>query len=294
MRDGTTAPEQAPLSTYRLQFNQDFTFRQAIDLVPYLHRLGISWIYASPYLEARSGSPHGYDITNHGRLNPEIGTPEEHVSLSRALASHGMGQLLDIVPNHMGIGESSNDWWIDVLENGPSSMYAPYFDIDWQPLKPELAGKVLLPILGDQFGIVLENGELQLEFDDGRFTLRYHEHRLPISPRSSSLILRDVADRLASRLAADDPHRMELESIVTALDRDYQPHIASHRAPPPPPERRFPARRWVVERTLAWLNRWRGILIRWEKKATNYLGLLQFACALLWFRRLHRLTNGSR
>ncbi len=218
MRDGTTAPEQAPLSTYRLQFNQDFTFRQAIDLVPYLHRLGISWLYASPYLEARSGSPHGYDITNHGRLNPEIGTPEEHVSLSRALASHGMGQLLDIVPNHMGIGESSNDWWLDVLENGPSSMYAPYFDIDWEPLKPELAGKVLLPILGDQFGIVLENGELQLEFDDGRFTLRYYEHRLPISPRSSSLILRDVADRLGSRLAADDPHRMELESIVTALE----------------------------------------------------------------------------
>lgn len=218
MRDGTTVPEQAPLSTYRLQFNKDFNFQQAIELVPYLNRLGVSWLYASPYLEARAGSPHGYDITNHGRLNPEIGTSEEHISLSRALASHEMGQLLDIVPNHMGIGESSNGWWLDVLENGPSSMYAPYFDIDWEPLKPELAGKVLLPILGDQFGIVLENGELQLAFDAGRFTLHYHEHTLPISPRSSSLILRDVADKLGGRVAPEDPHRMELESIVTALE----------------------------------------------------------------------------
>jgi (1->4)-alpha-D-glucan 1-alpha-D-glucosylmutase len=218
MNQGTTGPVVAPLSTYRIQFNQTFTFRDAVDLVPYLKELGISWLYASPYLQARPGSLHGYDITNHARLNPEIGTPEEHVSLSRALQHHGMGQLVDIVPNHMGVGEANNDWWRDVLENGPSSMFAPFFDIDWEPLKPELAGKVLLPILGDQFGRVLENGELRIAFEEGRFGLHYHEHHLPVSPKSSTLILRDVLGRLGDRLDEDDAELVELESIVTALE----------------------------------------------------------------------------
>ena len=218
MTDGTTVPARAPISTYRIQFNQNFTFSDAVELVPYLHRLGISWLYASPYLQARSGSVHGYDITNHARLNPEIGTPEQHLSLSRALHHHDMGQLVDIVPNHMGVGEANNEWWLDVLENGQSSPYAAYFDIDWEPLKPELAGKVLLPILGDQFGRVLENGELRLGFERGSFRLDYHDHRLPISPKSSTLILRDVHARLGERLDADDPAMIELESIVTALE----------------------------------------------------------------------------
>ena len=218
MTDSTTAPARAPLSTYRFQFNQHFTFRDAAELVPYLDRLGVSWLYASPYLEARPGSPHGYDITNHGRLNPEIGDDESHSELVRALREHGMGQLVDIVPNHMGIGEGENSWWSDVLENGRSSMYAPFFDIDWEPLKPELAGKVLLPILGDQFGRVLENGELRLAFDSGRFGLSYHSHRLPVSPRSATLILRDVHARMEQELPADDPALVELESIVAALE----------------------------------------------------------------------------
>src|SRR5690606_2846800 len=138
--------------------------------------------------------------------------------LSRALHHHGMGQLVDIVPNHMGVGESDNEWWLDVLENGPSSQYAPYFDIDWEPLKPELAGKVLLPILGDQFGRVLEAGELRLGFDSGGFRLDYHEHQLPVSPKSSTLILRDVLTRLGDRLPGDHPDLIELESIFTALE----------------------------------------------------------------------------
>jgi (1->4)-alpha-D-glucan 1-alpha-D-glucosylmutase len=217
MSEGTTDPVRAPLSTYRFQFNQHFTFRDATELVPYLNRLGVSWIYASPYLQARAGSLHGYDISNHNRLNPEIGDVEDHVALARALREHGMAQLIDIVPNHMGVGQA-NEWWRDVLENGPSSMYAPYFDIDWHPLKPELSGKVLLPILGDQFGRVLENGELILAFEQGRFILRYHEHELPISPKSSSLVLRAVLDRLGELLDEEDPDRIELESIVTALE----------------------------------------------------------------------------
>lgn len=218
MTDSTTAPSRAPLSTYRFQFNQHFTFRDATELVPYLDDLGISWLYASPYLEARPGSPHGYDITNHDRLNPEIGDQNDHEALIRALREHDMGHLVDIVPNHMGIGDGENDWWSDVLENGRSSMYAPYFDIDWEPLKPELAGKVLLPILGDQFGRVLENGELRLSFHDGSFGLSYHEHRLPVSPRSSTLILRDVHARMRQDLPDDDAALIELESIVSALE----------------------------------------------------------------------------
>jgi (1->4)-alpha-D-glucan 1-alpha-D-glucosylmutase len=211
-------PSKSPLSTYRLQFNRKFTFRDAAEQIPYLHRLGIDWLYASPYLQARSGSMHGYDISDHNRLNPEIGTPEEHAAMIRLLREHDMGHLLDIVPNHMGIGQPDNHWWMDVLENGPSSLYAPFFDIDWEPIKRELAGKVLLPVLGDQFGRVLEKGELQLSYDNGGFLIHYHELVLPVSPRSRSQVLRAVLQRLHGRLPPDHEDRIELESIVTALE----------------------------------------------------------------------------
>ena len=151
-----------PTSTYRLQFNRTFTFNDARAIVPYLHELGISDCYASPYFQARAESLHGYDITDHNKLNAAIGTREEYDAWIAELHARGMGQLLDFVPNHMGIGEPLNQWWMDVLENGPSSIYAPYFDIDWHPLKSDLAGKVLLPILGDQYGRVLERGELKV------------------------------------------------------------------------------------------------------------------------------------
>jgi (1->4)-alpha-D-glucan 1-alpha-D-glucosylmutase len=127
-----------PTSTYRLQFNRAFTFNQAREIVPYLHELGISDCYASPYFQARAESTHGYDITDHNKLNAAIGTREEYDAFVGELQARGMGQVLDFVPNHMGVGEPLNAWWMDVLENGPSSVYAPYFDIDWQPLKSDL------------------------------------------------------------------------------------------------------------------------------------------------------------
>jgi (1->4)-alpha-D-glucan 1-alpha-D-glucosylmutase len=130
-----------PLSTYRLQFSRDFTFAQAAEIVPYLAALGISHCYASPYLRARPGSTHGYDIIDHHHLNPEIGTPEEYERFVSTLRQHGMGQILDVVPNHMGVMGSDNAWWLDVLENGELSAYADFFDIDWEPLKTSFKGK---------------------------------------------------------------------------------------------------------------------------------------------------------
>src|SRR6267143_472569 len=123
---------QIPLATYRLQFNRDFTFAHATQLVPYLAALGITHAYASPYLRARPGSTHGYDIIDHGSLNPEIGSDEDHRPWVGALHGRGMGHILDTVPNHMGVASNDNTWWNDVLENGPSSRYAGYFDIAWR------------------------------------------------------------------------------------------------------------------------------------------------------------------
>ncbi|HEY1272294.1 MAG TPA: alpha-amylase family glycosyl hydrolase, partial [Terriglobales bacterium] len=135
-----------PTATYRLQFNRGFTFRDANALVPYLASLGISHVYSSPYFRARPDSMHGYDIIDHNSLNPEIGSPEDYDSFVAALHQHGMGQILDVVPNHMGVMGSDNAWWLDVLENGEASEFADFFDIDWQPIKEELRDKVLVPI----------------------------------------------------------------------------------------------------------------------------------------------------
>src|SRR5829696_9315589 len=145
-----------PASTYRLQFHAGFTFADATALIPYLHALGITDCYCSSYLQAVAGSLHGYDVADPTALNPEVGSEDDFRRFVDALKAHGMAQMLDVVPNHMGIARSANRWWQDVLENGPSSRYAKVFDIDWQPLKPELPHKVLLPILGDQYGAVLE------------------------------------------------------------------------------------------------------------------------------------------
>jgi (1->4)-alpha-D-glucan 1-alpha-D-glucosylmutase len=218
MTSKETVPAHVPVSTYRFQFNLNFGFADAHALIPYLDALGISDLYASPYLQARAGSLHGYDISNHNRLNPEIGSEEEHERLTRELRRRGMGHLLDIVPNHMGIGHSDNHWWIDVLENGPSSAYAPFFDIDWAPLKPELTGKVLLPVLGDQYGRVLEKGELKLRYDGSRFRIEYYDQWFPVSPKSMSLVLRRVVESMKSAPDAREEDTVELESIVTALE----------------------------------------------------------------------------
>jgi (1->4)-alpha-D-glucan 1-alpha-D-glucosylmutase len=206
-----------PCATYRLQFTPTFTFANAAQLVAYLHTLGISDCYASPYFQAYPGSPHGYDVTDHNALNSELGGEAAYDTFIQALQRHGMGHLLDIVPNHMGIAKSKNAWWADVLENGPSSLYASCFDIDWTPVKDELANKVLLPILGDQYGLVLENQELTLSYEDGAFFLSYYDHRLPIAPRPSVTILLHRLGDLEQALGSEHAALLEFRSIITAL-----------------------------------------------------------------------------
>ncbi len=208
---------RVPIATYRLQFNKSFSFADARALVPYLHRLGITDLYASPFLKARPGSSHGYDVTDHTAINPEIGSDEDLAALSAELKHHEMGLIIDVVPNHMGIDDESNRWWWDVLENGPSSPYAKFFDIDWAPPKEDLANKVLLPILGDQYGKVLENGEIHLSFEAGAFFISYYERRFPVSPRSSIAILEPACERVRAVLDVEDPQLIELESIITSL-----------------------------------------------------------------------------
>ena len=175
---------------YRLQFHRGFTFRDAAGLVPYLAALGVSHVYASPITAARPGSAHGYDIIDHNRLNPEIGTDEDFRALTAALQAHRMGLIADFVPNHMGIG-ADNAWWLDVLEWGEQSPFARYFDINWHALRPDLEGRVLLPVLGEQYGVILERGEITLRFDpeEGSFSAWYFDHRFPISPLSYATIL---------------------------------------------------------------------------------------------------------
>lgn len=200
-----------PTATYRLQFHRGFTFAHAQAVVPYLARLGISHVYASPFFRAAPGSTHGYDVCDHNELNPEIGTRAEFEALSAELKSHGLGLIVDFVPNHMGIEHAVNPWWRDVLKNGPASAYACFFDIDWQPLKRELEGKVLLPVLGEQYGRTLENGGFQLEFAEGDFTVRHGELTLPLAPRTTRPLLRQAAELLT-------PTPPELESILTAIE----------------------------------------------------------------------------
>lgn len=209
-----------PLSTYRLQFNRSFTFSQAADLVPYLAELGITHCYASPYLRSRPGSMHGYDIIDHHHLDPEIGTPEDYERFVSALHQHGMGQILDVVPNHMGILSADNAWWLEVLENGEASTYADFFDIDWYPLKDELQGKVLVPVLGDQYGTVLDRGELKLTFDPekGEFSIFYFQHRFPVNPREYPRILAYDPESLQQQLGADDENLLELQSLISAFN----------------------------------------------------------------------------
>jgi (1->4)-alpha-D-glucan 1-alpha-D-glucosylmutase len=190
MTDETS--KTVPRATYRLQFNREFTFADAQRLVPYLADLGISHLYASPWLKARAGSLHGYDIIDHNAFNPEVGSPEDFDRLSDALARHGLGHILDFVPNHMGIAQADNQWWLDVLEWGRASPYADYFDIDWKPTDPRLRNKVLLPFLGDHYGHVLEAGGLQPRFDadGGTFSVWYYEHRFPLAPRDYAVLIR--------------------------------------------------------------------------------------------------------
>ena len=187
-----------PLATYRLQFTPQFRFEDARAIVPYLAALGVDFIYASPYFKARPGSMHGYDVVDPNRLNPEIGTIEEHANFIAAAQAAGLGHLLDFVPNHMGIGVE-NPWWQDVLEWGEASPYGRYFDIDWRPLRAEMSGRVLVPSLGDYYGRVLERGELVPAFDaaSGSFSVAYFENVFPLAPSSYGELLALAAERSA-------------------------------------------------------------------------------------------------
>jgi len=185
-----------PLSTYRLQFTPHFGFEAARAIVPYLVELGVGYLYASPYLKARPGSEHGYDVVDPNALNPEIGTPAEHAALIDASQAAGLGHLLDFVPNHMAIGVQ-NAWWQDVLEWGEASPYAEFFDINWRPLRSEMHGKLLVPSLGDYYGRVLERGELAPAFDaeSGTFAVAYFDGRFPLATSSCADILALAAEK---------------------------------------------------------------------------------------------------
>jgi (1->4)-alpha-D-glucan 1-alpha-D-glucosylmutase len=190
------APAVVPVATYRLQFHKDFRFRDALALVPYLARLGVSHVYASPFLKARPGSTHGYDVVDHKQVNPEIGSERELLGLIKALKAHGMGLVVDLVPNHMGVLHAQNPWWLDVLEKGRRSRYAKFFDIDWQ------RGKLLLPVLGRHYGEALQEGELKVERAGRRWHVRYFDQRFPLNRRLS----RPPKDALALHRLLEKQH----------------------------------------------------------------------------------------
>jgi (1->4)-alpha-D-glucan 1-alpha-D-glucosylmutase len=212
-------PRFVPSSTYRLQVHGEFPLAAAREVVPFLQRLGIGAVYTSPYFAAEPGSRHGYDVHNHNEINPELGGPDAHTAFTDAVREAGLQHVVDFVPNHMGISTATNPWWRDVLENGPSARSARFFDIDWNPIKRELKRKLLLPILGDQYGQVLERGELQLQFREGQLALTYFDQSLPINPRQAPRVYRTGLTKLTQDLGASDPQLLEFLSITTALHK---------------------------------------------------------------------------
>ena len=240
------ARRRAPCATYRLQFHSGFTFRDATSVTGYLARLGITDAYASPYLKARPGCRHGYDIFDHRKLNPEIGTEEEYDAWVNELHRHRLGQLFDMVPNHMGIVGNGNPWWEDVLENGRASAYAEFFDIDWEPVKAGLRGRVLLPILGDPYGKALEAGQIKLAFENGAFSVHYFDHRIPLDPCTYNRVLRRRADVLVERLGEGSESLIEYQSIQTAIS-----HLPSADAAKPAKTAERRREKEVIKRRLA-------------------------------------------
>ncbi len=214
---------RVPTATYRLQFNRNFTFNHARNLVPYLYELGITDLYASPVFQARRGSLHGYSVTNPMAINPELGARSSFDSLVKRLKSRDMGLIIDIVPNHMALSYE-NPWWMDVLENGPGSPYAIFFDIDWHPPNRVLEGRVLLPILGKHYGRALEAQEIRLTLEEGGFFIRYFEHKFSVDPKSYRDILSLRLAGLEDDLGASDPAVIGLKGLVTMSD-----HLPAHR-----------------------------------------------------------------
>ncbi|MGH8200587.1 MAG: malto-oligosyltrehalose synthase [Steroidobacteraceae bacterium] len=228
------AAARIPRATYRVQLNANFTFKDLTAIVPYLAELGVSHVYCSPYFRARAGSAHGYDVVDHNSFNPEIGRREDFERLVAALRAHAMGHILDIVPNHVGVMGSDNAWWMDVLENGQASIYADYFDIDWNPVNAALAVKVLVPVLADPYGDVLERGDLKLQFEPelGCFAIHYHEHRMPLDPRTYPRVLDAVLaierntelEELRRLFGALPDRRGATTEQITERNRDKEAH----------------------------------------------------------------------
>ncbi len=230
-------------ATYRMQLHAGFGFQQAHAQVDYLDNLGIRDLYVSPIFVAAKGSRHGYDVVNHEQLNPELGTEQDFEALAEALRVRGMGLCVDWVPNHMGNAPGQNPWWEDVLENGQSSVHALAFDIDWAPLKPELHDTVLLPLLPDQYGRVLERGELYVEVEAGRFYVRHFDERFPLGPKS---LLELVETAVGSTgLVEEDPRQQELASLRASLS-----HLPDRRSPTETDQRERHREKEVFKRRL--------------------------------------------
>src|SRR4029077_6266141 len=219
-----------PVSTYRLQFNQHLRFNDAKDLVAYLHELGITDLYASPLLQAKRGSMHGYDVADRSHLNSELGTDEEFDGLVRELQQHDMGLLLDIVPNHMA-ATGENPWWMDLLEDGPRSASASHFDVDWHPPSRSLENRVLLPILGRPYAQALEGRELRLTYGRSGFFLNYFDFTLPIATRSYGRLLGYRQDRLERVVGSDAPTWLEFQGILAAIPQFPSPARPPAEAP---------------------------------------------------------------
>jgi (1->4)-alpha-D-glucan 1-alpha-D-glucosylmutase len=216
------APSSFPLATYRIQLSRQLRFKEVQELVEYFHELGISHLYTSPILKAKSGSTHGYDVTDYSQLNPEIGTTQEFEDLVKVLHSKSLGILLDIVPNHMYIGNNENPWWNSILEKGQKSPFADFFDIDWHPPRHIFDNKVFLSLLDRVFGKALENQTLKVSYDKGRFVLYVGDLSLPTDPESWHLILEPLCHEVEKLLSERDKDVMELKEILRELNT---PHI---------------------------------------------------------------------
>ena len=210
-------PKNIPITCYRLQFNRNFTFADASKILDYLARLGVTTIYSSPILQSRAGSEHGYDVTDPTRIDSELGGEQQFEIFQAELRQRGMSILLDIVPNHMA-ARPENPWWMDVLENGPGSVYASYFDVDWHPPSRMFENKIVLPILGTFYAEVLKKRELHLTFHDGRFFVQYYELSFPIAPKSYLDILRHRKEMLEAKLGAKSATLQEYLGIIVGLE----------------------------------------------------------------------------
>jgi (1->4)-alpha-D-glucan 1-alpha-D-glucosylmutase len=217
----------APRATYRIQFSKDFRFEDAANLAPYLSELGISHVYASPYLKARPNSTHGYDITDHNSLNPELGDEAAFLRMVGAFEAHGLKHILDYVPNHMGVGGADNPLWLDVLEWGQDSDYADWFDVDWESHAEYLRGKVLVPFLADQYGAELAAGKLRLKFDEAAGELAvwaYDVHKLPVSPRCYPRVLGDQdpeLEKIANQFSVLPEHNPQASRRATEIKQQF-------------------------------------------------------------------------